>query len=103
MHVVLLNNTELVRSKEKFLNARKNSREIFDSEQIDIILILQKIKKMEYQSKNHKQNCQNKTKSIQEWQKSPLTSEEKLKHLESHFQAHNQVNPNKSILETDKK
>lgn len=50
---------------------------------------------MEYQSKQHKKSVEAKMKSIQEWQKSPLTPEERQRFLDEHFEAHNQVNPNK--------
>lgn len=32
---------------------------------------------------------------VADWQKSPLSSEEKAKMIQEHFEDHNQVNPNK--------
>lgn len=48
-----------------------------------------------YQSQKHKEITEAKKRSIQEWQKSPHSPEELDSLIEDHFQAHNQINPNK--------
>lgn len=48
-----------------------------------------------YFSKAHQEVTEAKMKSIAEWQKSPMSSEEKARMIQEHFEDHNQVNPNK--------
>ena len=57
-------------------------------------------KQGEYQSQKHKEVTEAKKRSIQEWQKSPLSPEELDSLIEDHFQAHNQINPNKKSNQT---
>lgn len=48
-----------------------------------------------YLSKAHQEVTEQKMKSVADWQKSPMSSEEKAKMIQDHFEDHNQVNPNK--------
>lgn len=50
---------------------------------------------MEYQSKAHQEVTEAKMKSIAEWQKSPMSSEERDKMIQEHYEAHGKINPNK--------
>lgn len=50
---------------------------------------------MKYQRKTHQEASEAQMKSIQEWKKSPLSSEERTKYLDEHFEDHSQANPNK--------
>ncbi len=50
---------------------------------------------MNYQSKSHQEASETKMRSIQDWKKSPLSSEEMEKVIQQHFEEHGQVNPNK--------
>lgn len=50
---------------------------------------------MKYQSKAHQEASEAKMKSIQEWQKYPMTEEEMDMYVQMHFDDHGQVNPNK--------
>jgi hypothetical protein len=59
--------------------------------------------KHKYLSKAHQETSEAKMKSIQEWQKSPLSSEEMDKVIQEHFDAHNQVNPNKKVSDSQMK
>jgi hypothetical protein len=48
-----------------------------------------------YFSKAHQEATEVKMKSIEEWRKNPMSSEEKDRMIQEHFDAHGQINPNK--------
>jgi deoxycytidine triphosphate deaminase len=71
---------------------------------IGIILTLQKIKIMKPETqKLVDQRNQKMVKAMEELQKLPYSQEQRTHQVNQAYKAHNQVNTNRSILETDKK
>ncbi|MBI9036199.1 MAG: hypothetical protein JEZ03_17200 [Bacteroidales bacterium] len=53
------------------------------------------MKENKYFSKSHKKSSEEKMKQVAEWQKLPLSQEEKEKIAAEHFEVHGLPNPNK--------